>query len=35
MQLAQMAEALCVLAAVNVTAFVIGTTHFHMRDIKS
>jgi ABC-2 type transport system permease protein len=35
MQLAQMAEALCVLAAVNVTAFIIGTTHFHMRDIKS
>jgi len=35
MQLAQMAEALCVLAAVNVTAFVIGATHFHMRDIKS
>jgi len=35
MQVAQMAEALCVLAAVNVTAFVIGATHFHMRDIKS
>lgn len=35
MQFAQMGESLCVLAAVNVTAFVIGTTHFHMRDIKS
>ena len=35
MPLAQIAEALCVLAGVNVTAFVIGATHFHMRDIKS
>ena len=33
--LAQIAESMCVLAAVNVTAFVIGATHFHMRDIKS
>ncbi len=35
MPLAQIVEALCVLAGVNVTAFVIGATHFHMRDIKS
>ncbi len=34
-QLAQIAESLCVLVGVNVTAFVIGATHFHMRDIKS
>ncbi len=35
MPLAQIAESLCVLVGVNVTAFVIGATHFHMRDIKS
>ncbi len=35
MPLAQITESLCVLAGVNVTAFVIGATHFHMRDIKS
>ena len=35
MQVAQIAESLCVLVAVNVTAFIIGVTHFHMRDIKS
>lgn len=35
MPLAQIAEAFCVLVGVNVTAFVIGATHFHMRDIKS
>lgn len=33
--LAQIAESFCVLVGVNVTAFVIGATHFHMRDIKS
>jgi ABC-2 type transport system permease protein len=32
---AQIAESFCVLVGVNVTAFVIGATHFHMRDIKS
>ena len=35
MQTAQIAESFCVLVGVNVTAFVIGVTHFHMRDIKS
>ncbi len=35
MQTAQIAQSLCVLVAVNVTAFVIGATHFHLRDIKS
>ena len=35
MPLAQIAESFCVLVGVNVTAFVIGATHFHMRDIKS
>lgn len=35
MQTAQMAESCCALAGINVTAFVIGATHFHMRDIKS
>jgi ABC-2 type transport system permease protein len=34
-QAAQMAQSLCVLAGVNVTAFVIGAVHFHQRDIKS
>ena len=31
----QIAESMCVLVGVNITAFVIGATHFHMRDIKS
>lgn len=35
MQVAQIAQSLCVLVGVNVTAFLIGATHFHMRDIKS
>ncbi len=35
MQIPQIAESFCVLVGVNVTAFVIGATHFHMRDIKS
>lgn len=35
MQTAQIAESFSVLVGVNVTAFVIGATHFHMRDIKS
>ncbi|MBI3875141.1 MAG: ABC transporter permease subunit [Verrucomicrobia bacterium] len=35
MQTAQIAQSLFVLLAVNVTAFVIGATHFHLRDIKS
>lgn len=35
MQVAQIAQSFCVLVGVNVTAFLIGATHFHMRDIKS
>lgn len=35
MQTAQIVQSVCVLVGVNVTAFVIGATHFHMRDIKS
>ncbi len=35
MQTAQIAQSFCVLVGVNVTAFLIGATHFHMRDIKS
>lgn len=31
----QMIQSLCVLGAVNVTAFVIGAVGFHVRDIKS
>ncbi|MBM3877843.1 MAG: ABC transporter permease [Verrucomicrobia bacterium] len=35
MQVAQIVQSLCVLAGVNVTAFIIGAVHFHQRDIKS
>ena len=35
MQVAQIAQSLCVLVGVNVTAFLIGAAHFHQRDIKS
>ncbi len=35
MQTAQIAQSLCVLVGVNVTAFIIGAAHFHQRDIKS
>ena len=31
----QMFQSLCVLGAVNVTAFIIGAMGFHVRDIKS
>ena len=31
----QMIQSLCVLGAVNVTAFIIGAMGFHVRDIKS
>mgnify|MGYP002630407971 CR=1 FL=1 len=32
---AQMVESFCVLAGINVTVFIIGATHFNLRDIKS
>ena len=32
---AQIAESLCVIAACNVTVFIVGATAFHVRDIKA